>query len=693
MNLVRFFLLVILNVSAVWHASAQNSDVTEAQEAIKSGLYNKAIFILNNSTESNNSPNGLYIKGLAHYHLNYLNEAEKIFSEALSLGFDNPSCIWYLAQCKHHLLDYENAARLYREYLNKSADSGRYRIQAELEIRNCLFAAGKSSKDNKVKKLVQSFGSVNSNYDDIMPVQSRLFGNRFYFSSNRSNQEYKIYAFGLEQAGKWDSLDTSSEKYNYGKDSYIQDIDGSGSSMLILEENPVTGRHQFVFTSIYRDDEIRIPVKEALFSDAEDLMIVDDETLVFASNELDGYGGYDLYTIKYNNGAWSQAENLGPEINSVFDERSPCLSADQSVLYFSSNRPYAYGGFDLYTASLNSGNKQAVNLGPVVNSTADETHPRAYDDGHMLLFSSNRKSGRGGFDMYFLYQDLEEAIYTADSASFSFVVDNLNITRENEEGVVLSNEKPKKALNSGSEYTLVYDDSYDLIHGKNKIHLDALALAMKTHTDHLSILVFTDDFEPGLDEYVQYNCLKRGLTVREYLLNLGVAPSRIRVESMANNYPLVKYESGGQALDSLFKLNKRIEFVFEEESLDTSSFYNAENLSVPIFARSSKYELFRLIRDDLYFSVHIARTTGIFKNAILRLYNDVYIRSEAGSENNDYYIGLNTSIDDALALKGILSDMPGISPEIKAFYKSRLLSVDELEEMSNRFPQLKKLIP
>jgi hypothetical protein len=74
--------------------------------------------------------------------------------------------------------------------------------------------------------------------------------------------------------------------------------------------------------------------------------------MVFASNRPGGYGGYDLYSSVLINGKWSSATNLGPGINTAADEYRPVIGYHpdftNGFLIFSSDRPGGKGGFDLY---------------------------------------------------------------------------------------------------------------------------------------------------------------------------------------------------------------------------------------------------------------------------------------------------------------------------------------------------------
>jgi hypothetical protein len=75
-----------------------------------------------------------------------------------------------------------------------------------------------------------------------------------------------------------------------------------------------------------------------------------DNLLVFASNRPGGFGGYDLWYSRYLNGSWSSPVNLGEKINSAYDEFRPVKFEliGYELMIFSSNRPEGKGGFDLY---------------------------------------------------------------------------------------------------------------------------------------------------------------------------------------------------------------------------------------------------------------------------------------------------------------------------------------------------------
>jgi hypothetical protein len=100
---------------------------------------------------------------------------------------------------------------------------------------------------------------------------------------------------------------------------------------------------------------------------------------------------------------WSPPVNLGPLVNSGSNEAGPALSKDGLSLYFQSNRPGGHGGNDIWVsqrASREDGWGQPVNLGPTINTAANEDAPSFSRDGHTMFFNSDRPGSFGMRDIY-----------------------------------------------------------------------------------------------------------------------------------------------------------------------------------------------------------------------------------------------------------------------------------------------------
>lgn len=125
----------------------------------------------------------------------------------------------------------------------------------------------------------------------------------------------------------------------------------------------------------------------------------------FYSN--DNYLG-TIFTSKLVNGKWTKVRALNSNINTKYWESHACISADGTTLYFTSNRKGGFGGLDIYKSvrTPNGDWGPPVNLGPTVNTRYNEDTPFITEDGKTLYFSSYGHLNMGGYDInYTTLQD------------------------------------------------------------------------------------------------------------------------------------------------------------------------------------------------------------------------------------------------------------------------------------------------
>ncbi|HZM69267.1 MAG TPA: hypothetical protein VFB95_02740, partial [Candidatus Cryosericum sp.] len=115
--------------------------------------------------------------------------------------------------------------------------------------------------------------------------------------------------------------------------------------------------------------------------------------LYFGSDRPGGLGRTDLYRARSASGGFEEPENLGPAINSAADEYEACIAPDESFLVFmAAGRADDLGGGDLYISYRQQDGRwaQARNLGPKVNGPGLEISPYLSPDGRYFFFSSAR---------------------------------------------------------------------------------------------------------------------------------------------------------------------------------------------------------------------------------------------------------------------------------------------------------------
>ncbi|MEP7107666.1 MAG: OmpA family protein [Ferruginibacter sp.] len=130
----------------------------------------------------------------------------------------------------------------------------------------------------------------------------------------------------------------------------------------------------------------------------------DGEWIIFTGcNYPEGHGSCDLYISYKTKQGWSEAENLGPLVNTDYWESSPSFSPDKRDIYFSSNQPGGYGGKDIWVTHRTAGGiwGRPENLGPEINTSGDESCSFMYADNQTLFFNSNGHKGYGLTDLFF----------------------------------------------------------------------------------------------------------------------------------------------------------------------------------------------------------------------------------------------------------------------------------------------------
>ncbi|MBN2598343.1 MAG: PD40 domain-containing protein [Marinifilaceae bacterium] len=130
----------------------------------------------------------------------------------------------------------------------------------------------------------------------------------------------------------------------------------------------------------------------------------DNRTIFFSSNRPGGFGGMDVYTVtKLPNGKWGRAKNLGPAINTEYDDDAPFIHPDGKTLYFSSAGHKTMGGLDIFKSVNIKGRWTApVNVGYPINSTDDDIYYTPTPDGKRAYFASYRKGSFGRTDIFLI---------------------------------------------------------------------------------------------------------------------------------------------------------------------------------------------------------------------------------------------------------------------------------------------------
>lgn len=128
----------------------------------------------------------------------------------------------------------------------------------------------------------------------------------------------------------------------------------------------------------------------------------DEKTIYFSSDRQGGMGGRDIYYAQLlADGSWGNVKNMGPVINTAFDEDAPFVHSDGKTLFFASTGHNTIGGYDIFKSEFKLG-KWSVpyNVGKPVNTTQDDKFYIVSSDGERGYYSTEKKDGKGLQDIY-----------------------------------------------------------------------------------------------------------------------------------------------------------------------------------------------------------------------------------------------------------------------------------------------------
>ena len=129
----------------------------------------------------------------------------------------------------------------------------------------------------------------------------------------------------------------------------------------------------------------------------------DEKTVYFASERKGGEGERDLYKATLqSDGSWGNVTNLGPNINTPFDDDAPFIHPDGTQLYFSSKGHNSMGGYDIFRVDIQPDGtwSDPVNLGYPINTADNDRFYVLTADGKKGYYSSGKAGGYGKQDIY-----------------------------------------------------------------------------------------------------------------------------------------------------------------------------------------------------------------------------------------------------------------------------------------------------
>ena len=411
------FLSVLLLVLSVTLFAQERQFSTTDKEAIKyfalanqsldDHMYDEAVALLIKAIDEDSK----FVE--AHAQLGDVYRIEWKYKEAvdqyrlsINLNPDFNKFIYYkVGDCELHQGQYADAQQHLEKYLTFDDLPAQNVFLAKKLLNDCKFSLDALQHPVLFKPINVGPG-INTADDEYFPAIT-ADENTMIFTRKINNNEdfYK----SVKVDGKWQTATYLSDRINtarFNEGALSLSQDGKVLFFTGCNRPDGLGRCDIYVTQKKGDDwskpfDLAPPVNTPGW-ESQPSISADGRTLYFVSNRKGGYGGYDIWKSNLTEKGWSEPENLGPNINTSFDEQSPFIHPDDSTLYFCSNGWPGMGGKDLFVSRLGKDGKwqKPENLGYPINSSGDENGLTLTANGTYAFFSSNNLNGSGGFDIY-----------------------------------------------------------------------------------------------------------------------------------------------------------------------------------------------------------------------------------------------------------------------------------------------------
>ena len=392
---------------------------------------------------------------------------------------------FYLAKAYHIHYELDKAMLNYNSFKEKISKKHYLFSEVDHHIEQCKNA--KVAVENPVNIKVSNMGNIiNSSFGDYSPVLS-LDESTIFFTSRRIRNDSSNYYIKDIYDGKhyediyvahnYDGVWHEPELIGINTEGHeaTVNISADGQTLFIYKDDNGDGN---IYISKLEGEEWTTPFKLG-----SDINLTSREThahispdgnyLYFVSDRKGGLGGQDMYMCKkLPNGEWAKAQNMGPSINTPYDEDGIFVHPDGKTIYFSSKGHNSIGGFDIFSSIMDdAGNwSKPENIGYPVNSTDDDVFFVTSADGKRGYYSSFKEDGLGEKDIYQIsLEDAAEKPVTLLTGIIKVIGepqlpnDAQVVVTDNETGDLVGIYKPRKKdgkfsiiLNPGNDYHIVY---------------------------------------------------------------------------------------------------------------------------------------------------------------------------------------------------------------------------------------------
>ena len=621
----------------------------DAGTYFESGDFRTALDLYRQAGLENSQNKNIRLRiGISMYEINDVESASKIFQSLIREGKTEALVFYYMAKVLQSKSLFSEAIAQYKKFLQRTKPDDPLRIWVKDELTRC--ANGLRLKYAEQEAYVENAGTSLNTQDAEFGVRySPTNIDRIYFNSDRFKST-DIYSSSLED-GRWSMPKALPSSVNTEFYDEVAGFSTSGNILYFLSQagnqyriktDTFSGSDQLVFQGVFKG-----PYDP--HGEGTDLTFFNDTISLFAAEFPEGYGGYDLYISLLKNGQWTEPVNLGPTINTFYDERFPFLTRNGLTLFYSSNNLESTGGMDIFRSVFNVETltwSVPENLGFPVNSSLDDTHLVLAPDAMSAFISSDRKAGYGDYDLYRVF--FKQPVQAHQEISYVPTFYQTMMMSGLETASVNIPEKPVEVKEYFISHLFI-DENGNVLTPQNLKKLDLLANLLLIYPK-IKAELSTFEVPKSQKIFDLYFSIKKSEQAAEYLVKKGVSRNRLILKGYGASFPLALNTSGQTANPVYLKLNHRLEIGlhdFEKEPVIT----HIEKIPVPDNLLDPKGIKFSVYRQGFYYSVQIASVTQILQNPNLEKLEELFIEVNNTQGNYRYMVGILKTFAEAESVR------------------------------------------
>lgn len=310
--------------------------------------------------------------------------------------------LYYLANAYRINNQLDKAIETYKAFrMNLDADVYDTSI-VNLQIQSCINAKDlmKQPLFIREKNLSNQINESNSEFNPVVTEMEDMI----VFSRSEAFYDAIMYSTKTN-SGSWTGPYNMNELLKVDRDLFPTSISKDGKTLYLYSSADYDG---VIYSSEFSNGIWQPVVKlndniNTKYWESHATISHDNKKLFFTSNRKGTLGGLDIYVSERDSsGNWGIARNLGPVINTPYNEESPFLSQDDKLLFFSSRGHFNMGGYDIfYTTFLPDGTMSVpLNAGYPLNTTDDDVFFKPVKNGYEGYVAKEGKDGYGKQDIY-----------------------------------------------------------------------------------------------------------------------------------------------------------------------------------------------------------------------------------------------------------------------------------------------------